>query len=376
MAKNKDMKFKMSKTSLILSIILVAIIVSGAGLFYYLKYGKKVDISSCLSNCLSGNQTFSPEQAGKIAISNINKNFLVGQKVTASLISVPTESKEVSWLYKMNFKIGNSTGSAYITKDGKFLVSDIVDLTKGQNSPQANGDNSSRENVLSQAPKQERPDIKLFVMSYCPYGFQSEKAILPVYNLLKDKADIKIYFVDYSMHGKKELDENLRQYCVQKEERERYADYLSCFVAKGDYNKCLNSAGINKEKIDSCIKSTDNEYKVTESYNDRKTWLNGQFPLFGIYKKLNEKYAIQGSPTLVINDSVIVSDSAYCPKDEGIKCIVAKDIKRSPESIKQLICSSFVSAPKECSTKLSEEVSAPGFGQDTSNNENSNGQCK
>lgn len=55
-------------------------------------------------------------------------------------------------------------------------------------------------------------------MSYCPYGLQAEKMFLPVYDLLKNKAEMGIYFVNYIMHDKKEIDENLREYCIQKEQ--------------------------------------------------------------------------------------------------------------------------------------------------------------
>jgi len=49
-------------------------------------------------------------------------------------------------------------------------------------------------------------------MSYCPYGTQIEKGILPVINALGNKIKFSLKFVDYAMHGKKEIDENSRQY--------------------------------------------------------------------------------------------------------------------------------------------------------------------
>jgi hypothetical protein len=67
-------------------------------------------------------------------------------------------------------------------------------------------------------------------MSYCPFGTQAEKGILPVVNLLKDKIDFKVKFVNYAMHGKKEIDENNLQYCIQKEEPNKYNSYLTCFL--------------------------------------------------------------------------------------------------------------------------------------------------
>lgn len=71
------------------------------------------------------------------------------------------------------------------------------------------------------AVKSDKPTVELFVMSYCPYGTQMEKALIPAKELLGDKANISIKFVAYTMHGAKETQENTRQYCiVQKDFRE------------------------------------------------------------------------------------------------------------------------------------------------------------
>src|SRR3989338_8353212 len=71
-------------------------------------------------------------------------------------------------------------------------------------------------------PKSDRPKVELFVMADCPYGLQMEKAYIPAWDLLKKKADIDVKFVSYAMHGKKEVDENTRQYCIQKEQDGKY----------------------------------------------------------------------------------------------------------------------------------------------------------
>ena len=149
--------------------------------------------------------------------------------------------------------------------------------------------------------------------------------------------------MNYIMHGQKEIDENLRQYCIQKEQKEKYGDYLNCFAAEGDWEGCLASAGINKEKMDSCISAADEEYGVTLAYNDKDSWLNGRFPKFDVHNNLNEEYGVQGSPTFVINGQVA-------------------GVSRSPEKIKEAVCSAFEMEPEECLVKLSEEYASPGFG--------------
>jgi len=270
----------------------------------------------------------SAQDAANKAISYIN-NLSGG--AGASLIDVTEESG----LYKIHLSVGQNQYNSFISKDGKLL------FTKG-----IYMEGSSTNNALNtsiEVPKSDRPDVKIFVMSYCPYGLQAERMMLPVYDLLKDKIDIGIYFVDYAMHGKKELDENLQQYCIQSEDPSKYFDYLSCFVQSGNSSSCLTEAGINLENLASCISATDATYNVTGQYNNQSTWLNGNYPVFDVQKDLNEQYGVQGSPTIVINGKTVSISS------------------RTPENFKQAVCSAFNSSPKECSQTLFNAAPAAGF---------------
>jgi hypothetical protein len=49
---------------------------------------------------------------------------------------------------------------------------------------------------------------------------------------LGEVADVNVKFVQYIMHGQKEADENVVQYCIQKEQKDKYIDYLNCFLAE------------------------------------------------------------------------------------------------------------------------------------------------
>ncbi len=192
-------------------------------------------------------------------------------------------------------------------------------------------------------PKKEKPEVELFVMSHCPYGTQMEKGILPVAELLGDKIDFTVKFCSYAMHDKTELDEQLNQYCVQKEFSDKYLEYLRCFLKEGKSDECITEVGIDKEKLGSCIQQADSAYKITENYNDKSTWLNGRFPIFDIHKKENEKYGITGSPGLVING-------------------VVASVGRDPASLLDAICLGFKEKPDECNEKLSSSTPNPGFG--------------
>jgi len=319
-ANNKPANNKIaSSTSVLVAFAAFLMVIS-----FFASGGKNVLITKALST----------EEAAQRAISFINQYMLSGG-VTASLIDVVKESG----VYKIRVNVEGGEYQSYLSTDGKYLFTDTYDL----------------EAALSDT-RQEIPDVKLFVMSYCPFGLQAQKMFLPVYNLLKEKASMGVYFVDYIMHEKKEIDENLRQYCIQKEEPEKYADYLGCFVKDGDYEGCLSEADISESALDSCIEITDNEYDIYGQYEDESTWLNGRYPKFDVQAGLNQEYGIAGSPTIVINGKQVNVDP------------------RSPENFKDIVCQSFANQPEECSQILSDQVYSSGFGLDESDSA-SNGGC-
>ena len=330
----------MQKLLIPISIIIAGILIAGA--FVYINQAKiKTPISK---------EGLSPQQIAEKAINyiNANKDTLTGGS-TASLLNVVEEES----VYKIHLEVGGSEYDSYVTKDGKYLFPGGYNLeeTTKEEAPE------EEEAVSPETPKRDTPDVKLFVMSYCPYGLQAQKMFLPVYDLLKNEAEMGVYFVNYIMHEKKEIDENLRQYCIQVEEKEKYSDYLNCFVKDGNFEKCLSEANIDKAKLGTCISNTDNTYNITNQYNDKSTWLNGNFPKFDIHTDLNEKYGVRGSPTVVINDKVIEVSP------------------RSPEKFKETVCQSFNSPPSECSQTLSNTAFSPGFGLETGSS-SGGGQCK
>lgn len=209
---------------------------------------------------------------------------------------------------------------------------------------------AAQQQPQANVPKTKKPVVELFVMSYCPYGLQMEKAFLPAWELLKNKADISIKYVSYAMHGLKEVQENTRQYCISKEQPAKYSAYLNCFFAAGqnngqeaDYKKCLTSAGVNVSSLDSCVAKADKDFGIMAKYNDQASWLSGRYPIYPINQAENDKYGVQGSPTLVING-------------------VQSEAGRTPEAVKQAICAGFSTPPSECNTTLPGTSFQPGFG--------------
>jgi hypothetical protein len=180
-------------------------------------------------------------------------------------------------------------------------------------------------------------------MSHCPYGTQIEKGLLPVWDLLGDRMNLSIRFVDYAMHGKREIDEQLKQYCIQKMDKAKFRTYLECFLKDGKAgDACVKKANVDKKELSACIDKADKKFNVSKNFKDKSTW-KGRFPTFGVHADLSQKYGVRGSPTLVINDVVARSG-------------------RSPKALLDAICQGFKDKPKKCTSKLNAASPSPGFG--------------
>lgn len=294
------------------------------------------------------------EQARTQAESFVN-NYLMtsGEKVT-----VKDVTKEYG-MYKMTISLSSGEVESYLTRDGKLFFPQALDLAKISASREAATgatDSNSTEPTATVSVKSDKPTVELFVMSYCPYGTQIEKGILPVITALGKKIDYELKFVDYAMHGQKELTENLTQYCIQKEQDDKLSDYLTCFLASSDSSTCLTQAGVNASKLSSCVSKTDKQYKVTENATNNVGY-KGSYPGFDVNKSDNTKYGVGGSPTLVINGQEIASG-------------------RDSASLLKTICSAFNEQPEECQATLSSASPAPGFGTGTATNNAAAANCE
>ena len=325
----------MKKKAIITGAILVLILAAGGGCYFFFK-GKSLTLI----------ETIGLEEAKVKADKFINEQLMpAGYK--ANIKSVVAEDN----LYAITLDVNGKDYTSYMTKDGKkFFQSgiDIEQVTKESQTEQ------TETETPTEITKSDKPNVELFVMSYCPYGTQMEKGILPVVAALGDKIDFTLKFCDYAMHGEKELNEQLTQYCIQKDDRGKLSSYLNCFLISSDSAACIKSTGLDAAKISNCVKQADQEYKVTEKFNDKNSWPNGSYPPFDIYQADNQKYGVQGSPTLVVNGA-----QAQANRDSA--------------SLLKVICTAFNNLPKECSQQLSSATPSPGFGEGTS--DSSGGGC-
>lgn len=283
------------------------------------------------------------EEEAKATAENFVNEYLMMDETKASA----SNDGEEYGLYKLSIDIGYSEPvESYISKDGLLFFPQALNIEEIKEES-ANAPNNSQMPEVD-LPKTEKPKVEMFIMSYCPYGTQMQKGILPVVKLLGDKIDFQQKYVDYAMHDKVELDENILQYCIDKESPEEFTNYLDCFLTEGDKDKCLSENISDQTAINNCVASTDKEFKISENYTN-KIGFKGSYPGFDIHKDDVLKYQVGGSPTLIINETEAQSF-------------------RDPASLLKVICSAFTEKPAECDVPLPTEAPSPGFGYGTGAN--------
>jgi hypothetical protein len=305
-------------TTVVLAIALVAM--------FALTYGK-----------ISTGITTDNSQIGTQTVEYLNANFNTN--------AVLKTTENVAGVYKVTVDLNGEETAVYVSPDGAMIFPMAINKTEvAEQKAQQPEDTTVQQAEMT---KSSKPVVELFVMSHCPYGTQIEKGMIPVVELLGDKIDFTVKFVNYAMHGQTEINEELNQYCIQKEFNSKYLDYLKCFLSEGKTADCITSVGLDQTKLDTCIAATDKTYNVTNMFNDKSTWSNGQFPRFMVYNAENVKYGVQGSPTLVVNGA-----QAQAGRDSA--------------SLLSAVCNAFDTAPSECQQTLSSASPSPGFGYEAS----------
>lgn len=316
---NSEILEKLRKNPWMVSTVVLGI-VALVLLFFTLKPG------------LTGN-VIGGSSAGQNLVDYLNAN--VGGGV--SYISY----QDLGNIYEVDVSYQNQTLPVYVTKDGKYFVQGATQIT-GQTTS-----NQSATQTSAEVPKSDKPVVDLYVFAYCPYGLQTEKGFIPVYNLLKDKATIDIKFIG-AMHGDFEETESLRQLCIKKNYGEdKFMSYISSFASNTAIGNCngddtclkplvegvMNQMGIDANKINTCMTSD-----APSLYSADEAQAQG--------------LGVTGSPTLIING-------------------VETQSGRSPAALLSTICSAFNTAPSECSQTLSSTTPSAGFGGSSSSSSSS-----
>ena len=289
------------------------------------------------SNGGTDKNTVAKDKIGQQTIDFIQKN-LASKDTKFELKGVD----ENNGLYEIKFKVMNQEDTAYVTKNGKYLFFQPIDM-------------------MPPAPKEitksDKPNVDLYVMAFCPYGNQAEDTMSPVEQLLKSKANFNLHYIIYSnyssgypqycidkenkycsMHGIQEVHQDIRELCVTKYQPDKLWDFIEAVNKQATpenvdskWENIAQGLGIDVAKIKTCQADEGN------ALLDKEITLTEQnYPVQDPSKHKNaETSKIAGSPTLLINGMMF---------DGG----------RSTADYQKAICSAFNNAPEECNQTLDE----------------------
>lgn len=160
-------------------------------------------------------------------------------------------------------------------------------------------------NIQEEINVKKKVKIDLYVMSQCPFAIQTEQEIIPILRKYKDKLDFNLFFIGgvddngtfISMHGEKEVRENLIQLAIANKYPDKLFDYLTKKHSKNAASRQEILFDLGIEKIDVNDKSLHDLYLRNLIHTSKKGYTN--------------------SPTLVINgkvfDNQMLKSSGSCP---------------------------------------------------------------
>lgn len=142
--------------------------------------------------------------------------------------------------------------------------------------------------------------MDVFIMSYCPFGRRFVLNALPKIVETYPDIDWDVYFIVSkqgeefsSMHGERELEENMREACIiDIYGKETWLKFAQCFYSKNNFAECASQNGIDAQKIENCKDERGKEL-MEESY-----------------EKTQEMQAF-ASPTIVFNGGERRIEGAY-----------------------------------------------------------------
>ena len=318
--------------------------------------------------------TISPSDAGNL-VKNLYSSVYQGMDFKVVNITDMGNIYEVNLQVSYNGKTQILTSG--VTKDGKYFMPTVLSIAKLKE--QIDNNNPSQPPKF-EPNKTAKPDVKLFVMPFCPFGQPAENAMYSVAKLFGDKISYRVHYiidvmtqaewnnritqyrqylesrninesqikqyiseiensalnVSYngttyyisSLHGKTEAKEVIRQLCIWKYYPNKAIDYIWNFnhdCTRDNADTCwanvATKLGIDTNKIDQC-------------YNTEGVALALQ------EEKIDQKYGASASPTMIVNG-------------------VVWNGNRTSAGYQSAICQSFTTQPAECSQTINETATAP-----------------
>jgi hypothetical protein len=155
------MAAKKNKYLIAIAIVIAGLLIAGSLFYLNINRKKKEEIAGFLT----------AQQAAEKTINFINQ-YLVEPGITASLINAAEERG----LYKISFKAGENEYHSYVTKDGKLLFFQAIDMekeisgtqtTKSDTQPKKEEEKFSEEQLETLAKCLKEKGAKFYGASWC-----------------------------------------------------------------------------------------------------------------------------------------------------------------------------------------------------------------
>lgn len=277
-----------------------------------------------------------------------------GEQTTLRYIS----AEDLGGLVLLTYETSDSSPlKIHTTKDYKYLIPNVVpteDIKKSvEDAIQELA--SVQEKQMNETPKSDKPEVKLFIMSFCPYGNVAEQAFNPVVDTLVDAFTLEPVYIIYDETVNPSYNAQNTKYCMVDEQNVTYCSLhginelmqgvreIAVYKLYGvgiwaDYVDTVDQQ-CSLQNIENCWKTVGEGMNL--SVSDIEAYYNEH--LYEILADQKEKTFSSkkfGSPSIIIN---------------------GKDYSggRTSEAFKTAICNAFITLPEACNVTLSQGEPAP-----------------
>lgn len=253
-----------------------------------------------------------------------------------------TNFKVASGIYQFDLNLDMNgtprTFTSYMTKDEKIFFTTGTVLSELAKAPATAQQPAAAKLTCADVKKADTAKVTAYVVSNCPFGLQMQRVMNKAIG--EQPALASVMDVKYigaitdgkitSMHGDAEAQENLRQICIREEQKTLYWPYVACYMKEGKTDACLTQTGVNTSNLTACTGDAKRGLAYAQKDFDLQT-----------------KYNIGSSPTLLVNDSQIVSEFDFGG--------------RTADALKQVACCGSTTAGSYCSKDLTKTEVATAF---------------